>query len=214
MIGVLIMKKIIASILVLGLALTLCSCGKNSATADSNDVSKNSVDDNIQKGSENANEQPQPITLDTPFSVGEIMTISLHNSEWCDKILPSNTSGTYSYMDDIGGEKYFVIRGELKNLASEAINIKYMSDAQMIINGKYKVPVTLELEESDGTSFYGNAKPLQTLNLIAYASVSDELYEACEDIQITINIINDESMINCFYDDNILHNSFIVSFDN
>lgn len=47
------------------------------------------------------------------------MTITLHSSEWCDKILPSNTSGSYSYMDDNEGEKYFVIRGELKILQAK-----------------------------------------------------------------------------------------------
>lgn len=84
----------------------------------------------------------------------------------------------------------------------------------MTINEKYKFPVTLELEENDGKSFYGNAKPLQTLNLIVYASVSDELYETCENIQITMDIVNDESKLGYFYDEKYPHDSFTISFDN
>lgn len=229
------MKRFIVFALALTLVFSLCSCG--SISSDISSLQKEiaqlqqenkelkeqlsalqgtsgTINDNTLKGTENVSGQAKTVTLNTPFSVSEIMTITLHSSEWCDKILPSNTSGSYSYMDDNEGEKYFVIRGELKNLASETLDIQYASKAQMTINEKYKFPVTLELEENDGKSFYGNAKPLQTLNLIVYASVSDELYEACENIQITMDIVNDESKLGFFYDEKYPHDSFTISFDN
>lgn len=229
------MKRFIVFTLALTLVFSLCSCGSSSSDISSlqKEIAQlqqenkelkeqlsalqgtsGTINDNTLKGTENVSGQAKTVTLNTPFSVSEIMTITLHNSEWCDKILPSNTSGSYSYMDDNEGEKYFVIRGELKNLASETLDIQYASKAQMTINEKYKFPVTLELEENDGKSFYGNAKPLQTLNLIVYASISDELYEACENIQITMDIVNDESKLGFFYDEKYPHDSFTISFDN
>ena len=70
----------------------------------------------------------------------------------------------------------------------------------------------MELESNDGTDFYGSAKPLQTLNLIIYASVSDEAYEICETVDLTMNILSDPEYVNNFYDDDYQHETLKISF--
>jgi hypothetical protein len=47
-----------------------------------------------------------------------------------------------------------------------------------------------------GRYFYGSAKPLQTLNLVIYASVSDEAYEICESVDVIMNILSDQENLN------------------
>lgn len=184
-----------------------------SATQPVNDNTTEPVNDNTTE-SANDNEGPTIVKLNEAFTVGDVMTITLSSSEWCDDILPSNTSGVYSYYKGNDGEIYFVIRGELKNLSSSTVDITYAGEAEMLINGKYKMAMRYELEEADGTSFYGDVKPLQTLPLIIYAVVSDELHEACETIQVTMDICNDDEMLGYYYNDDTPHDSFVISFEN
>ena len=153
-----------------------------------------------------------PVQIGETFRVGDVMEITLESSEWCDEIFPSNTSGSYSYYKDVSGEKFFLIKGELRNLSGEIFDIRYASNAQVLINEKYKATASLENEETDGKSFYGNIKPLQSLNLIIYASISDDLYDACESITLTMSITTDENSLNKFYSDDIPHETFTISF--
>ncbi|MBQ9551462.1 MAG: zinc ribbon domain-containing protein [Clostridia bacterium] len=152
------------------------------------------------------------IKLNSPFNVGNIMTITLTSAEWCDKILPSNPHGVYSYIADTEGEKYFVVHGNLKNYASKEIDIEYSGEAKLLIDNKYHIAANMELEESDGTSFYGNAKPLQTLPVIIYASVSDELYNSCKNIDLTLDLITNDENVGYFYDEEFPHNTYCISF--
>lgn len=153
-----------------------------------------------------------PVQIGETFRVGDIMEITLESSEWCEEILPSVTNSGYTYYSDIAGEKFFVIRGKLKNLSGEIFDISYASDGQFLINGKYKAAATLETESADGNGFYGGVKPLQSLNLIVYSSVSDDLYDTCENITLTMRITTDENSLNSFYSDDIPHETFTVSF--
>lgn len=225
------MKKIVALVLPVILVMSLCCCGNptdmelerqiEQLQQENEELRKQieelsnggTIGDNTdKKDNEKSENTATPIALNTPFNVGEIMTITLFSSEWCEELLPSNTSGVYSYYKDVEGEKYFMVHGELKNLASQTLDVQYAGEARIIVNGKYNLFATMELEENDGTSFYGNAKPLQTLPLVIYASVSDELYETCEDIQLLIDLVNDEEKIEYFYDESYPHDSFQISF--
>lgn len=158
------------------------------------------------------NDNTIPIKTGETFQVGDIMEITLQSSEWCEEIYPSIKNGGYTYYGDIDGEKFFVIRGELKNLSGEIFNISYISDAKLLINGKYKATATLENENADGNGFYGEVKPLQTLNLVIFSSISDDLYNSCESMTLTMYIISDEKELDCFYNDNISHETFTISF--
>ena len=87
-----------------------------------------------------------------------------------------------------------------------------MNESEVILNDTYKFPATMELESNDGTDFYGTAKPLQTLNLIVYASVTDEAYEICETADVIMNILSDQENINSFYDHDYNHETLKISF--
>ena len=152
------------------------------------------------------------LELNENVVIGDLMEITLTNSEWVESITPSNTSGAYSYYEDIEGEKYFVVHGTLKNIASEDIDIKWMSKSEMILNETYKFSANMELESNDGSDFYGSVKPLQTLNLIVYSSISDEAYEIFESINVNMNILSDSEDINSFYDDDHRHEALTISF--
>lgn len=210
------MKKVAAIFLAIMMILALCACGNKTSQNESNTSSqdKNNIIDDIEQGTDNSAVSTKLVNLNELFTVNNMFEIELNNAKWSEKILPSNTTGAYSYHDDNEGEKYFVIRGKFKNLSSKDVDIQYSGEVKMIINGKYEVNATMELEKNDGTSFYGNAKPLQTLNLIIFSSVSDELYSACNDIQVNIDIVNDEEKLNYYYQSDYPHDSFVITFDN
>ncbi|NLY37184.1 MAG: hypothetical protein GX046_08120 [Tissierellia bacterium] len=152
------------------------------------------------------------LELNETVEIGELMEITLTNSEWVESIIPSNTSGFYTYYEDEEGEKFFVIHGILKNIGSKDINIQWMNKSEITINEKYNFSANMELESNDGTDFYASAKPLQTLNLIIYASISDEAYEIYESIDVNMKILSEEENINSFYDDNYKHETLKIRF--
>ena len=229
------MKKIVSVFLAVIVLCSLCACG-NSVNNTSEEELKAQIAD-LKKENEELKQQIQTlqnatntisdnagtevpdenkdetitVSLGNSFDVGEIMTITLNSSEWCEEILPSNTSGVYSYYKDVEGEKYFIVHGEIKNLSGESIDIQYAGQAEMLINGKYKLSAKMETEESDGTSFYGSVKPLQTLPLIIYASASDELYEMCKDVKVTLSLVIDEEKLGYFYDEEYPHSTFAIT---
>ncbi len=172
-----------------------------------------SINDNTGDVSSNANDAvSKTFTLNETVTIGSLMEITLTGSEWVESITPSNTSGYYSYYKDQEGEKYFLIRGTLKNIGSEELDIQWINESKVLLNGTYEFSAEMELESNDGTDFYGSAKPLQTLNLIIYASVSDEAYEICETVDVTMNILSDPEYINNFYDDDYQHETLKISF--
>lgn len=153
-----------------------------------------------------------PINFNETVVVGDVMEITLEGYEWLDEIKPSNTTGAYSYKSDNVGEKYFVIKGKVKNIAGDTLDISYAHESELIINGRYKANINIVAEEADGTSFYGYVKPLQTLNIVIYASVSDELYEICENIDVTFNLLSDSSRVGYFFEMDEPHETYSVSF--
>ena len=207
------MKRIVCVLLVVSALFLLCACGSSgnlsNQTGDSfaGSVSDNTASENQNSGSVKA----KVVSFNEPFSVGDVMEITLTNSEWCDTLYPSNTSGTYSYYENVDGETYFVVRGSLKSFASQSFDVDYCSKAQLLINNKYKVPVWMELEELDGTSFYGEVKPLQTLNMIMYSSVSDELYNVFEEAELDFSIVSEDEYLVYFYDEEYPQEYFTMS---
>ena len=97
------MKRFIVFTLALTLVFSLCSCGSSSSDISSlqKEIAQlqqenkelkeqlsalqgtsGTINDNTLKGTENVSGQAKTVTLNTPFSVSEIMTITLHSSEW------------------------------------------------------------------------------------------------------------------------------------
>lgn len=178
------------------------------------DNSSNDIKNNTKKEEKEPEKVEKKMNLNQTVTIGDVMELTLESSEWVEEIKPSNTSGLYSYYENKDGEKYFVIKGKAKNIAGENLDIQYVNESQIIINDKYTANVTIEAEETDGTSFYGDIKPLQTLNIIAYASISDEAYDICENIKLTLNVLSDSTYISNFYDEDNPHETYSIEFKN
>lgn len=174
----------------------------------------NGIFDNTDSEETQPAAEATPISLNQTVTVGDVMELTLESSEWLDEIKPSNTERTYSYKSDIPGEKFFVVKGKVKNIAGESLDISYAQESQIAVNGTYKASVSIEAEESDGSSFYGAIKPLQTLNVVIYASVSDELYDLCENVELTLNLLSDSSKVGYFYDNDYPHETYVIEFNN
>ena len=187
----------------------ICSFNSSNKIKDSTKDDKKDTEKKSEKG---ADKSAKTIELNKTVTIGDVMELTLESSEWVDEIKPSNAS--YSYYEDKEGEKYFVVRGKAKNLAGEDLNIGYVNESEITINGKYKATVEIDAEQSDGTSFYGAIKPLQTLNIIAYASVSDDVYNICENTNLTLNILSDSEYIKEFYGKESPHETYSIEFDN
>lgn len=155
------------------------------------------------------------LNVNETVTIGDVMELTLESAEWTEEIDPSNTSASYySSKDDQEGEKYFVVRGKVKNLAGGNLDLSWKGfEGEMLINDTYKSELSLDVEESDGTGFYGEIKPLQTLNIIIYASISDELQAMAESASLNLKFVNDADYIDeYFYADKVPFNEYNILF--
>lgn len=154
------------------------------------------------------------IQLNETFTVGEIMEITLNSYEWNDKVVPSDTSGGYLYIDGEEGETYFIVHGTLKSFAGSSFDVDYCSEATITINDKYDFSARIKLEDNDHTGFNGSVKPLQTLNLVIYGAISDEVKDIAETIQVNFSVVSEEEALKYFYDDKYPHENYCITFWN
>lgn len=152
------------------------------------------------------------IELNETFMVGEVMEISLNSYEWNDRVVPSDTSGGYLYIDGEEGETYFIVHGTLKSFAGSSFDIDYCSEATITINDKYDFSARIKLEDNDHTGFNGSVKPLQTLNLVIYGAISDEVKNIAETVQVNFSVVSDEEALKYFYDDRYPHENYTITF--
>lgn len=176
--------------------------------------SSNKIENKVGKEDKKPKKEAEKLNIGQTITIGDVMELTLESSEWTDEIKPSNTSDFYTYYEDKEGEKYFVIKGKVKNIAGEDLDLDYVNQSKIIVNDTYKADVRFEAEESDGTSFYADVKPLQTLNFVAYASLSDEAYNICEKIRCDLDIVNDSAHMKEFFSNNTPHDSFYIEFEN
>lgn len=187
-----------------------------SAAVEDNGKAEETSDANAETKEETtaANVNDNQFSFGQPVTVDDITEFTLTGSEWQTQVNPSNTSGMYSYYPGNDGETYLIFRGTLKNLATEAIDSDDVIDAELLVNGKYKFPVHIACEEPDGTSFYGNPKPLQTLNMAAFASISNEVKDQFSHGVLTVNVLTDTSKLGYIVDvEEEKHETFVMSFD-
>lgn len=151
------------------------------------------------------------LTLGQTVTIADVMEFTLTSWAWEDEILPSNTSGTYSYKGDREDETYLVIRGTFTNLNGNTYSIDYLHESELLLNGKYSFDVHMDCEEPDGTGF-SSTKPLQTVNFVIYASVSDGAKDIFENATVTLHILSDPSRTEYFFDrDDDSHNTYTVT---
>lgn len=154
------------------------------------------IDDSVDVDSEsekvNNGVNVKSAELNKKITVGSMFEITLLKSEWCEEIRPSNTTDRYTYYTDEEGQKYFVVRAKIKNVSSKEVDFENISKCLLKADGKYEISGKAESEEVDGTSFYGNIKPLQEVNAIIYFSVSDEMYNTCSEYEVFLDVANNE----------------------
>ena len=141
------------------------------------------------------------ILLGQTIRIEDIIEFTITSCSWEDKILPSNPSGVYSYKADIVDETYLVLRGKFTNLNGNSYSIDDIHDSEILINEKYSFHVFINGEDTDGAGFSYSTKPLQTVNFIIYASVSDAVKGIFEEATITINMLNDPKRVYYFFDE-------------
>ena len=217
------MKKIVCIILCISIALVLCSCNIGPGpNPDPNHWIPTLTPPPPLTPTPTLPPPPPPppgaeeLKYNQLVTVGDAVEFTIESSEWTDKILPSDTSSGYSYVNDKANEKYFVAKGKVKNLSSEELDVSfYGMDASVLINDKYKADVQIEAEDTDGRGFYGKIKPLQTLNVIFYASISDELYKICNNVDMTLKVVNDARYLSEFFnEDKVPYNTYLYKFTN
>ena len=120
------------------------------------------------------------ITLGQKVTIEDVLEFTINTCSWEDKILPSDTSGTYSYKADTEDETYLVLKGTLTNLNGNSFDVQYIQDSEICINDKYTFSVLMDAEDKDGKGFGNAVKPLQTVDLVIYASVSDGVKDICK----------------------------------
>jgi len=155
---------------------------------------------------------PISMELNTTYAVGDIMDIAITGAEWSDSVLPSKTDKTYSYYEDKENETYFIVHGTITSHASDSFDIQWNSDSSILVNEKYTFSSTMELEDLDGRGFGESIKPLQTRNFIIWASVSDEVYNISESVQVNFELPDNEEQLDYFYDEGHSNASYNITF--
>lgn len=175
------MKKILTFILVL----VLCGCGSQVQEEESNNSNNQTTDNTTTNEITMAIDHPIEIQLQEKIELPDFLSFQIDSAEWTDEIYPSNTSGTYSYLSDSPNEKYFVLKGVVKNLSGRSIDVQFdLGMYRFLFNDKYEYTGTMTAESSKGDDFYGyDIDPLTETNFILYISVPDEvkdIYETCQ----------------------------------
>lgn len=127
---------------------------------------------------------PQQLTINTPFTCDGIFEMNITSAEWVDEILPSNTSDWYSYFEDVDGESFFVLRGTIKNISGDVIDIEHCSISEMVFNNTYRYSASWTAEGDGNDDFHGyQINPLKETNFVMYVSVPDEVktnFKSCK----------------------------------
>lgn len=185
------MKKllIVLSMLMLGMSTVGCS-NKADNNAESSSVSQSDTVDSVKEDTKNKKGSKE--TKATTIKLGEdivakdIVEFRLDEALWMEEILPSDTSGIYSYHEDVEGDVYFVIQGTVKNISGETIETDHGSLMEIKFNNKYKYEPDTLIEDNDGKGFsYGDVRPLSSGKFLIYVSVPNEVKENYESATLT-----------------------------
>ena len=214
------MKKLSTLLIVLILVGSLCSCSSGNANSEYYEEQIATLEKQIEDLQaqlrayeatgidpvDNSGEKPAtgvevPLTLGETVTIDNVVEFTLNGCSWENQVLPSNTSGSYSYYDDEADETFLVIRGTMTNLCGDSYDIGNIQESNILINGKYSFNVRMVAEDTDGAGFGNSTKPLQTVNLIIYSSISDGVKDIFENATITLNILNDPSRVSYFFDE-------------
>ncbi len=145
------------------------------------------------------------------ISVGEqistdVCTFTIDSFGYQDTILPSDTSGFYTYYDDQADSTYLVAHFSYTNNASNYAVIGYATSAQFNVGGNtYEASIELDGGTLFGRSYRLEAK--QTGTGIIYAAIPDSVKDS-PDTTLTWNIPDDPQHLNTYYQDSFDSTSY------
>lgn len=135
-------------------------------------IAQSGPDQPAKKASDNPNdEMPRRVILPLGESYsGEDMSISLDSVEWTESFEIRHRRHDYALNseDDIPGESYLLVQGEMESKFPSAVHLGTKAKAAILINGKYFVDASI----SNGESAY--IEPLSKENLAIYCSLTEE----------------------------------------
>lgn len=111
----------------------------------------------------------------------DFIEMSIDKVSTMQEILPSDTSGVYSYYPDEEDETYFYLTGTIKNIGTDSYSVEEMN-IQFTFDGKYNYYGYIAADDG-GNDFYNDyVKPFGKIKYYMYASIPDELiktYSTC-----------------------------------
>lgn len=211
--GQIIMKKLLSVLLLSCFLFSLISCGGQTNTIENtkgNDASSaNASSDN----SSSANGISKPPRADDEenddkddrksstsakqFSFGELLSadfveLSIDGAALANEVFPENPEKYICHsLEDIDGETYIYLYGNIKNVAGEAYDIHNIY-ASILVDGKYRYDGDIVGDEGGTFSYFSSEiKPLQNEDIVIYFSVPDELTEAFKEAIVTFGFKDD-----------------------
>lgn len=148
---------------------------------------------------------PQQISVGEQIST-DVCTFTIDSFGYQDTILPSDTSGFYTYYDDQADSTYLVAHFSYTNNASTYAVIGYATSAQFNVGGNtYEASVELDGGTLFGRSYRLEAK--QTGTGVIYAAIPDSVKDS-PDTTLTWSIPNDTQHLNTYYQDSFDSTSY------
>lgn len=173
----------VAAAMSLALALPLIGCGGNAGKGSA------PVEQQAEKKAE---PKVQEVAVGEEFSVKDRYDLTLSSAEWRDEIGVATDSITWTIAENEDGSSYFVINATVKNMSAQESSVMYGLEAKLEINDKYKLDSDLVLVEPDGSGFGYELGPLESRNLLIYASVSDEIKAEFKKAQLSLSVMDEE----------------------
>ncbi len=163
------------------------SSGSINSSVDSNE-STSSNNNSSQGDSKNNTNQAAAALSYREIQFGQKITtdfveFTIETAGWSFDLVPSDTSGGYSYYKGTDGEMFYYLQGTIKNTHGQQYDLDNM-EIEMTFNGNYTYRGRLAAESADKSGFRGDwMNPLQETTFYLYTNVPNELadkFEVCE----------------------------------
>ncbi|MGN0573586.1 MAG: hypothetical protein ACI4IX_06570 [Acutalibacteraceae bacterium] len=140
------------------------------------------------------------VNLGETITDNGLLEISFEEASWADSVLPSGyKEGLYPpyELQDVSGQKYLVIKGKIKNVSSQDVNIDNIY-LEAVFDEKYTFQSDCGLyvedtEHTDFESFYVTISPLSERICYFVCQVSDELYKSAQSCDFYFGFDNEMS---------------------
>jgi len=175
------------------LCLSSCDYATTTITAPNFQTSDSSSADNKIETSDNilGNSSKRPVTSKIIHSGDTIeldfVEMSIEGISTAKAIYPDKYEKYIShYLEDIEGETYVCIYGNMKNISGETYEIIYNTYASILFDNQYNYEGAMIIDEGDSLSYFSvDFKPLQSAKYYIYASVPDEMLESYTTVNMT-----------------------------